>query len=316
MRNWTKLGLRAALVAGGLLMLGTGIASADENVNPDLPASPLDLHADPAAVASLAERLQQLAPAHLDKAASVPSAVREVVPKVQAMSNGVLTPQSASSVFTVPAQLLRSSPAASASFDEPEINAPVGNELKVTDLPTLPLLTELQNSVPRPAGATITPVNGDLPALPLPLHGGVSTTPDAPGEGHLANVPNVPVAPAAPVAPVRPVTPQTPQLPRTPAMSPMPGIPSAAVPGRGGRADVPNQGSPLAGIPLLGQLPLIDSVLPTRLLNRPDSVKLPLVPQLQRMPLDGGTSPFSGDEVTPQSAVQKLAARLSGLVRK
>ncbi|WP_328613212.1 PE-PGRS family protein [Amycolatopsis sp. NBC_00355] len=44
MQTWAKRGLQTALVTGGLLMLGTGIASADENVNPDSPASPLDLN--------------------------------------------------------------------------------------------------------------------------------------------------------------------------------------------------------------------------------------------------------------------------------
>ncbi|UOX87282.1 PE-PGRS family protein [Amycolatopsis sp. FBCC-B4732] len=44
MQTWAKRGLQTALVTGGLLMLGTGIASADENVNPDAPASPLDLN--------------------------------------------------------------------------------------------------------------------------------------------------------------------------------------------------------------------------------------------------------------------------------
>ncbi|MCT2586494.1 hypothetical protein [Actinophytocola gossypii] len=43
MQTWAKRGLRTALVTGGLLMLGTGIASADEDVNPDRPASPLDV---------------------------------------------------------------------------------------------------------------------------------------------------------------------------------------------------------------------------------------------------------------------------------
>ena len=42
MQTWAKRGLKTALVTGGLLMLGTGIASADEDVNPDRPASPLD----------------------------------------------------------------------------------------------------------------------------------------------------------------------------------------------------------------------------------------------------------------------------------
>jgi hypothetical protein len=44
MQTWAKRGLQTALVTGGLLMLGTGIASADENVNPDVPAGPLDLN--------------------------------------------------------------------------------------------------------------------------------------------------------------------------------------------------------------------------------------------------------------------------------
>src|SRR5207248_248096 len=35
-------GLQTALVTGGLLMLGTGIASADESVNPDTPPGPVD----------------------------------------------------------------------------------------------------------------------------------------------------------------------------------------------------------------------------------------------------------------------------------
>ncbi|GAB2763612.1 beta strand repeat-containing protein [Amycolatopsis magusensis] len=42
MQTWAKRGFQTALVTGGLLMLGTGIASADENVNPDSPAGPLD----------------------------------------------------------------------------------------------------------------------------------------------------------------------------------------------------------------------------------------------------------------------------------
>jgi trimeric autotransporter adhesin len=42
MQTWARRSLQTALVTGGLLMLGTGIASANENVNPDRPASPLD----------------------------------------------------------------------------------------------------------------------------------------------------------------------------------------------------------------------------------------------------------------------------------
>ncbi|HEX4726034.1 MAG TPA: hypothetical protein VH333_26230 [Pseudonocardiaceae bacterium] len=42
MHTWVRRGLQTALVTGGLLMLGTGIASADESVNPDTPPSPVD----------------------------------------------------------------------------------------------------------------------------------------------------------------------------------------------------------------------------------------------------------------------------------
>jgi hypothetical protein len=42
MQTWAKRGMQTALVTGGLLVLGTSIASASENVNPDRPAPPID----------------------------------------------------------------------------------------------------------------------------------------------------------------------------------------------------------------------------------------------------------------------------------
>ncbi|MGX7823789.1 beta strand repeat-containing protein [Actinokineospora sp. 24-640] len=42
MQTWAKRGIQTALVTGGLLMLGTGIAAADDNIHPDTPPSPLD----------------------------------------------------------------------------------------------------------------------------------------------------------------------------------------------------------------------------------------------------------------------------------
>jgi hypothetical protein len=42
MQPWIKRGMQTAMITGGLMMLGTGIASASEDVNPDKPASPLD----------------------------------------------------------------------------------------------------------------------------------------------------------------------------------------------------------------------------------------------------------------------------------
>jgi hypothetical protein len=42
MQTWAKRGIQSALVTGGLLMLGTGIASAQENINPDAAPSTID----------------------------------------------------------------------------------------------------------------------------------------------------------------------------------------------------------------------------------------------------------------------------------
>ncbi|RDI18897.1 beta strand repeat-containing protein [Lentzea flaviverrucosa] len=45
MQTWAKRGLQTAFVTGGLLMLGTGIASAQENVDPDAAPSAVDVAA-------------------------------------------------------------------------------------------------------------------------------------------------------------------------------------------------------------------------------------------------------------------------------
>ena len=42
MHRWARRGLQSALFAGGMLMLGTGIASADDTISPDAPPGPLD----------------------------------------------------------------------------------------------------------------------------------------------------------------------------------------------------------------------------------------------------------------------------------
>ncbi|WP_116203596.1 hypothetical protein [Amycolatopsis circi] len=300
MRNWTKHGLQTALVTGGLLMLGTGIASADENVNPDLPASPLDVHASTPGVSDLAERLQHATPTDLkvpDAASSVPAV------------SPVPASQPKPSVFTVPAQLLRHSPLPTAAVvgnhDEPQINVPDGRELGVADLPSLPALPLLgtgQNTVPLIGQAASTPVNGEVPTLPLPMNGHVSTPSGASDTDALADVHNTTPAAVTTIAPVPPVPPQMPD--------------TAAVPGHGERGDIPAQPSALAGLPLQDSLPLGASTLPAQLPSRLTGADLPLVPQLERMPVDGGISPFTGGDASPVSAAQKLASRVSGLVRK
>ncbi|MEV6640595.1 hypothetical protein [Amycolatopsis sp. NPDC051371] len=157
MRIQTKRTLQVALVSGGLLVVGTGSASAAETVNPDVPASPVDqLVTNPGPVQTLTTVLaatrQGPAPA---ADAPAPAAVLHAVPVLQ----------------HDPA------PSAEVSGDLPEqhLNAPLGSELAATDLPVLPL-TATADTVP--GRATVTPVDGRLP-----LHGNVSTQPLIPGAG-------------------------------------------------------------------------------------------------------------------------------------
>ncbi len=147
MRIQTKRTLQVALVSGGLLMVGTGSASAAEIVDPGASVSPLD----------------QLStnPGLHDAADAVNSA--HPVQTITAVLPAVTQQGPAAVLHTVPAQLLQHLPAPSAevSGDQPEqdLNAPLGSELAATDLPA-------------------------LPALPvLPLRGDASTQPLNPGAG-------------------------------------------------------------------------------------------------------------------------------------
>lgn len=89
MQTWAKRGIQTALVTGGLLMLGTGIASADENVNPDTPAGPLDLSA------SIPVDISQNAIGTLGKQVNLPEVKTEIGTKpVTDVLNKALAPVS------------------------------------------------------------------------------------------------------------------------------------------------------------------------------------------------------------------------------
>ncbi|WP_236790366.1 hypothetical protein [Amycolatopsis sp. GM8] len=75
MQTWAKRGIQTALVTGGLLMLGTGIASADENVNPDTPAGPLDV------TASIPVDISKNAVGTLGKQVNLPEVHKEISTK-------------------------------------------------------------------------------------------------------------------------------------------------------------------------------------------------------------------------------------------
>src|SRR5215470_3887743 len=89
MQTWAKRGLQTALVTGGLLMLGTGIASADENVNPDTPAGPLDVNL------SVPVQISQNAVGTLGKQVNLPEVNKEISTKpVTDVANKALAPVS------------------------------------------------------------------------------------------------------------------------------------------------------------------------------------------------------------------------------
>jgi len=89
MQTWAKRGLQTALVTGGLLMLGTGIASADENVSPDTPAGPLDVNV------SVPVDISQNALGTLGKQVNLPEVKKEISTKpVTGAVNKALAPVS------------------------------------------------------------------------------------------------------------------------------------------------------------------------------------------------------------------------------
>jgi len=89
MQTWAKRGIQTALVTGGLLMLGTGIASADENVSPDSPAGPLDINL------SVPVDIQDNALGTLGKQVNLPEVHKEISTKpVTDAANKALGPVS------------------------------------------------------------------------------------------------------------------------------------------------------------------------------------------------------------------------------
>ncbi|KZB83419.1 hypothetical protein [Amycolatopsis regifaucium] len=166
MQNWVKYILQTTLATGSLLMLGTGIASAAENVDPDLPASPLDQFVDPA-ISGLTEAVRQAQPLQqLDTADedSLQPAVTAAMTDVPAAIPPTTTP--AGPIYPVPMGLLHATPLPAGDIaddlQEVDLHKPLGSELSATELPTLPILSRVEQE------------QGSLPALKpaVPVHGG------------------------------------------------------------------------------------------------------------------------------------------------
>jgi hypothetical protein len=196
MRIYTNRTLQVALVSGGLLMVGTGSASAAEPADPGAPASPVDQLAPTAGLHDVTDTvgatdaLQAVQPL-LQAVSGVDlqhpgQALGTVLPTTQRPAPAIAAPAPVAALHTVPVHLFQRelAPSAEIASDLPEqhLNAPLGQELAATDLPVLPAtvpLTATADAAPDRAG--ITPVDGPLPVLPL--HGTFSTRPLDPAAG-------------------------------------------------------------------------------------------------------------------------------------
>ncbi len=295
MENWTKRTLQATLISGGLLMLGTGIASASENVNPDVPASPLDqllpapeLHGITNKLTAAAGDLQAAPPLqHATTAMDLQhptQALSSTLSTVGGQRPAPATDAPVSVLYPVPVQLLQHDLAPSAQLDgdlpEHDLHAPLGSELGATALPSLPAI----------APASILPVTlpGGAPAevgLP-PVRGTVSTEPLAPSGTRVTGVHTgaTPAGVSAPVAPARPAV--------ASGMS--------AAPAHSDRADT-----------AAGALPLLGGLLPTTTASLPTSTAGTPV----RMPSAGGLTALTQLTRLPEVTRLTELARLTRLTQ-
>jgi hypothetical protein len=306
MQNWMKYLLQTTVTTGGLLMLGTGIASASENVDPDLPASPLDQIVAPAA-SGLTEALQQARPLQqLDSADedSLQPATDAVVNDVPAAVPPTTTP--VGPVYPVPAGLLDFLPVQLSDIadeaQEPDLNAPLGAELGAAELPTLPVLSRVEQAHDSlPVRKPTLPVQGEFAVLPAPVDTTVATDPLDAGSGTR-------------VTAVHTDAPKTATGFETPGSGSMPG--ASAVPGHAQRADTPASALPLAG----GLLPVGESILPTHMATNGNLPVLgEIAPLSQNAPLLGAdqTSPaLTENGVLGLAAVQQVTSSAGNLLQK
>ncbi|MGY6651516.1 hypothetical protein ACXIZN_05060 [Amycolatopsis sp. TRM77291] len=150
MQNWVKFVVRTTLVSGGLLMVGPGVASATENVDPDLPASLVDQQVVTPAVVVLGDSLREAKPLQ-----QLETGGRRAIQPVADTAKGA--PGAATPAGPVhPAQVtsLRSKPLA------------VTEDVLETETPSLPLSgTVVTDPLDPGAGTRVTAVNADAPEL-------------------------------------------------------------------------------------------------------------------------------------------------------
>ncbi|QKV76808.1 hypothetical protein [Amycolatopsis sp. Hca4] len=185
MRIQTKRILQVALASGGLLAVGSGVASA-ESIVPGVSDAVLGqlatnpgIHHFANTVNGAPEQLQAVTETTGEDLQQSDQPLAAALPAVQQPVVGSLAPV----LHVVPLHLLQQdvAPSTEADGDSPEhdLNAPLGSELSATDLPALPAALPLAATADTEQGrATITPVDDRLP-----LHGNVSTEPLDPEAG-------------------------------------------------------------------------------------------------------------------------------------
>ncbi|HET6285366.1 MAG TPA: hypothetical protein VFG15_01280 [Amycolatopsis sp.] len=290
MQNWMKYLLQTTVTTGGLLMLGTGIASASENVNPDLPASPLDQIVAPAA-GGLSEAVKQARPLQQLEAAdedSLQPSVDAVVNDVPAAVPPTSTP--VGPVYPVPAGLLDFLPLRldeiASEAQEPNLNGPLGAELGAAELPVLPILSRVEQAPDSlPVRMPNLPVQSEFAILPAPVDTTVATDPLDAGSGTRVTAVHV----AAPRSATERRTPGS-TLPLVGGLLPA------------GESILPTQMATNGGLPVLGEI----AALPQN------------APLLGADQTSAGTpSPALGENgVLGLAAVQQVAGSAGNLLRK
>ncbi|WP_410562151.1 hypothetical protein [Amycolatopsis sp. cmx-4-61] len=167
MRIQTKRILQVALASGGLLAVGSGVASA-ESIVPGVTDAVLGQLSTNPGMHNFADTVNgvtaDLKTVHPPTAADVQQPgqiLSPVLPAVQqATTAGVLAPV----LHAVPLQLLQQyvAPSAEADGEQPEynLNAPVGSELAATELPALPAALPLTPAADTQQGLpTVAPVD-------------------------------------------------------------------------------------------------------------------------------------------------------------
>ncbi|WP_410663510.1 hypothetical protein [Amycolatopsis sp. lyj-84] len=168
MQDWVKYVLRTTLASGGLLMLGSGVASAAEHVDPELPATPVDQHIVTPAAIGLAEALRQARP--LDQLA--------------AADQDSLRPAITTAMTDVPAAVPPTTTPVGQVYPAPDLNSPLDVQLDEADLPVVPLLSRVEHAQDAlTALKPNTPVHSEFELLPAPVNGTVATDPLDAGSG-------------------------------------------------------------------------------------------------------------------------------------